>query len=272
MDDETAARLFPPDATFRYGPAEEQRVELFLPEGKGPFPVVAFIYGGCWHSKFGKLAGARSTFAMLAHAGLGVWGIGYRPLDQGGQYPGIYDDIEAASNLLAKNARRYHLDMSRVVLAGHSAGAELAEWAAGQKNIPARSVLAKKSKVRFKALVSINGPGDLAPIAKLADQVCGAGTFAMLTGPVSAARPDPLADTSPVQLLPLGIPIYLISAANDHVVPTPLVEAYAEAARKAGDHVTLTIIPNASHVDPVEPQNKAFETTLDVLVKAVNGR
>src|SRR4051812_3181302 len=37
-----------PDAKVAYGPAPQQFAELRLPQGKGPFPVVAILHGGCW--------------------------------------------------------------------------------------------------------------------------------------------------------------------------------------------------------------------------------
>ena len=37
-----------PNAHLAYGRAPSQYVELFLPRGGGPFPVVLLMHGGCW--------------------------------------------------------------------------------------------------------------------------------------------------------------------------------------------------------------------------------
>src|ERR1700756_3357728 len=36
------------NAKVTYGESQQQFAELRLPEGKGPFPVVVLIHGGCW--------------------------------------------------------------------------------------------------------------------------------------------------------------------------------------------------------------------------------
>jgi len=37
-----------PTATFQYGTAAAQGVDVFLPNGDGPHPVAILIHGGCW--------------------------------------------------------------------------------------------------------------------------------------------------------------------------------------------------------------------------------
>ena len=33
-----------------YGPDPRHRLDLYTPEGQGPFPVLLFVYGGSWDS------------------------------------------------------------------------------------------------------------------------------------------------------------------------------------------------------------------------------
>jgi pimeloyl-ACP methyl ester carboxylesterase len=63
---------------------------------------------------------------------------------------------------------------------------------------------------------------------------------------------------SPVELLPLHIPVHLIHGANDSIVPVRMAEQYAERARMAGDRVQLTVVPDAGHFDIVAPQSGAW--------------
>jgi acetyl esterase/lipase len=44
----------PPDRAFTYGSDANQIGQLFLPQGRGPFPVAVVIHGGCW-KKFADL-------------------------------------------------------------------------------------------------------------------------------------------------------------------------------------------------------------------------
>ncbi len=41
-----------PSARIAYGPARLQYVELFEPEGPGPFPVAVLIHGGCFQNLY----------------------------------------------------------------------------------------------------------------------------------------------------------------------------------------------------------------------------
>lgn len=266
MDRDTALALFKPSAVIPYGSQPSQRVELFLPKGSGPFPVVAFIHGGCYTTKEGGLEEMRPTFSRIARAGVAVWAIGYRRTDEeGGPYPGMYRDVAAAGDLLARNARRYRLDLSRAVVAGHSAGGQFALWYAGRANIRSSSPLFGKPRFHPRAVVAIAGPGVLAPLEALGDKVCGPGVFDRVVGPKGPTR---FSDTSPDNLFPYRIPIRLLVGEKDDVVPPPLVEAFAAAARTHGEDVTMTVIPGASHVDPVLPGGAPFTATLNAILLA----
>lgn len=114
-----------PDETIRYGEAETQFAELWLPEGEAPAPTVVFIHGGCWLNAYG-IGHSRALATALTWAGYAVWNIEYRRVgDPGGGWPGSFEDVQAALSALAglDNAR---LDLTRLVFAGHSAGGHLA--------------------------------------------------------------------------------------------------------------------------------------------------
>jgi acetyl esterase/lipase len=114
-----------PVGTIRYGDAETQFAELWLPEGEAPAPTVVFIHGGCWLNAYG-IDHSRALATALTWAGYAVWNVEYRRVgDPGGGWPGSFEDVQAALATLAalNNAR---LDLSRLVFAGHSAGGHLA--------------------------------------------------------------------------------------------------------------------------------------------------
>jgi len=195
-----------PSAIIPYGDQPAQHVELYLPEGHGPFPVVVFIHGGCYEAiRFGVSHGVdvmAPAFARFTKAGIAVWGIEYRGIDQpGGAYPGMYQDVAAATDLLVREAPRYNLDLSRAVLSGGSAGGQLALWYAGRANIPSSSPLAGKPLFHPRAAVIIAGPGNMAELEPRFAAVCGPGLFDRVVGPPGPAR---FADTSPDRLFPYG--------------------------------------------------------------------
>jgi acetyl esterase/lipase len=126
--------LPPPKADTRisYGDDPVQFVDLRVPKGKGPHPVVIFIHGGYWRAEY-DLTHTGHLCAALAAAGFATWNMEYRRVGQpGGGYPGTMDDVRSGALLLKKTAPEHDLDLSHVVIAGHSAGGQLALWLAAQ--------------------------------------------------------------------------------------------------------------------------------------------
>ena len=132
---ELAATAAPPaDHREPYGTGALQFGELRLPKGRSRAPVVVFIHGGCWRSAY-DLVHVAAAAAALASAGYAVWVPEYRRVgDDGGGWPGTFDDVANAIDHVRVLARKYAtLDTNRVVLVGHSAGGQLALWAASRK-------------------------------------------------------------------------------------------------------------------------------------------
>jgi acetyl esterase/lipase len=133
-----------PQATKRiaYGADPLQYADLWLPEGKGPFPTVLMIHGGCWLSGIAEADIMDYAAGALRDRGIAVWNIDYRGVDRpGGGYPGTFADVAAASDALRDQAARYNLSLDRLVAFGHSAGGHLALWSAARANLPRTSPL-----------------------------------------------------------------------------------------------------------------------------------
>ncbi len=111
---------------MRYGAHERRRLDLFCPEGKGPWPLLVFIHGGYWQ------LGSKDDWAFLApgwiQKGVAVATLGYR-LVPAVTLEDVAGDVRAALDYLAENAEALQLDVSRVVVSGVSAGAHLAAMA-----------------------------------------------------------------------------------------------------------------------------------------------
>jgi len=114
---------------------------MTLPQREGRLPVVVMIHGGCWLGFFGLGLMDGLVKDLQAH-GIAVWNVEYRRLGEvGGGYPGTYLDIGRAVDALRSIAKRNALDLSKVVVIGHSAGGHLALWAAARKRLPKDSPL-----------------------------------------------------------------------------------------------------------------------------------
>ena len=194
-----------PAARIAYGPAPAQVVEVFLPKGRGPHPVVVLIHGGCYLAEFEGLAQTSGIAADLARRGYAVWNVEYRKLGEpGAGYPGTFLDIADAVDRIRVEAARYHLDVARVVALGHSAGGHLALWAAARHKLPASSPLWRADPLRIHAVISLGGIGNLEGQGSVFAGACGPEPIPRIIG--AEMRATPYADTSPAALLPIGAP------------------------------------------------------------------
>lgn len=105
------------------GGKEKLMLDLALPKGKGPFPLVVCIHGGGWRS--GKRQQLTLLTKMLARKGFAAATISYR-LAPKHKFPAQIEDCKAAIRFLRANAKKYHFNPKRVGVVGFSAGAHLA--------------------------------------------------------------------------------------------------------------------------------------------------
>ena len=250
-----------PDATVRYGAEPSQMVELFLPKGPGPHPVVVLLHGGCYRRQFEGLPQTSGIAADLARRGLAVWNVEYRRLGEpGAGYPGTFQDVAAAVDRIRDEAKRHRLDPARVVALGHSAGGHLALWAAARHRLPADSPLRTPDPVRIRSVVSLAGIGDLDGQGDVFSRACGADTFPQMLG-----DPRRLADTSPAGLLPSGARVVMVHGAYDHVMPPFTGLEYVRKVRAAGDAAEVVTLPDAGHFDVVIPTTAAWREVAGIV-------
>jgi acetyl esterase/lipase len=260
-----------PAAVLQYGPASSQAVDVFLPSGKGPHPVAIFIHGGCWRDL--PAAGReqlRPIAAEVAKQGIAVWSIGYRRADEnGGGYPGTFQDVATAMDQLRSRAALYNLDVSRTVVVGHSAGGHLALWASVRDRLPADSPLRGTDAFVPGAVISLAGVADLKAFGRFVPLLCGPGIIERLAP--ERASTDPYADISPAQLPAPPGRVVMISGILDRLVPPYVADDYARLMRRTHSKaVTLIDIPGAGHFDLVTPGTPAWKEVSSRIVEALS--
>jgi arylformamidase len=123
-------------ADLRFGPGKLHRLDLYRPEGPGPFPLHAFLHGGYWRAQ------DKDSFAFIAppllQRGVMVAVLNYDLC------PAVTLDGTVASALdgiawLATQVAPHGGNPARITLSGHSAGAHLAA-AALATDWPARGI------------------------------------------------------------------------------------------------------------------------------------
>jgi acetyl esterase/lipase len=257
-----------PSAHIAYGAAPSQYAELFLPKGEGPFPVALLVHGGCWTVEFGGIRQMRNMAGALAASGIAVWNVEYRRVEEGGDYPGMYLDMEAAIARLAAEAPHYRLDTRRIVAIGHSAGGQLVQWIAGRDRLPVTSPLYQRDFLPIRQIVSLGGLADLRHEKDLIKSSCDRDVVE-LTGEPGPERADVYADTNAAELMPNGSTTVLINGQLDRVSPPRTASAYAERARQAGDRAETLVLPDASHYDEVAATSPSWKLVLPVIQKAL---
>lgn len=241
-----------------YGPEPMQAGDLHVPLLGVGHPVVVLVHGGYWVDGFDRSV-MRPLAEELVQLGYAVWNIDYRRVgDPGGGWPGTLQDVGTAVDHLARLEVANGLDLTQVVLIGHSAGSQLAFWAASRT--PTGDPASSPPLVRPAALASLSGVLDLVGAATLPD-LGRLGDLRRATvdfvGGTPDEVPDRYAEGSPLERLPMGVPQLLLHGTDDEIVPVQLTETYRDAAVASGDQVVATLVEGVDHFDTASA-NKAW--------------
>ena len=255
-----AVRELDPGAAERltYGSHDDQFIECWRPGSiNAPAPVVVLIHGGCWSEEY-DISHIRPMATALANEGYAVWAPEYRRLGQaGGGWPGTFEDIGQAVDLLAK-LDDPDMDSRRVVIAGHSAGGHLALWASGRSRLRPGQALYTPDPFVPKSVIG------LAAITDLQKHMCennGCASEALqLMGGNAAERPERYEQASPARL-GSDVPVFLLHGDSDAIVSADQATAMRGAE--------TVILEGAGHFDMIHPGAAAFAALLTVLKRVM---
>ena len=241
-----------------YGDDPSQLGELFLPSGAGPFPVAVVVHGGYWRAQHDRSLMDAICIDLAAH-GVAAWTLEYRRVGAGGGWPETFADVAAGVDALAEMDAP--LDLSRVVAVGHSAGGQLALWAAARQTLP-EDAPGAEPRVTIHAVVSQAGVLDLTLAAGLMPS--STPTRALLGDPTEHFERYVLA--SPRERLPLGIPQLVLHGERDDTVSMRIAMSYATAARNAGEACELRVLSHTGHFEHIDAGSEAWHVARDWLV------
>jgi acetyl esterase/lipase len=250
-----------------YGAGPDQVADVYLPAaahreaGAGPpaAPLALCLHGGFWRAEYDRRHAAPLAEALAA-AGFVACIPEYRRTGQpGGGWPGTFDDVAAAADLLPGLIARetgWRPD-GGTVLAGHSAGGQLALWAASRHHLPGGS--AWRSAPVLRGVVALAAVSDLAQCFQLRlDQ----DAAAALLGGGPAQFPERYRRTDPAGLVPSAAPCWLIHGIADDRVPVAMSARYAVTARDAGATVHLLLLADTGHFELIDPLSGAWPRVL----------
>jgi acetyl esterase/lipase len=230
-----------PDLQLWYGSDRNQFVDVRLPQGNGPHPVLFFIHGGYWRAKY-DLTYAGHLCHALRQAGIATWNVEYRRVGQpGGGWPGTFEDIRAAFRFLSHpQEARARLDLKRISVAGHSAGGQLAVCLAAHENVT--------------RAVSLAGVLDLGRAWEL--HLSNDATAEFLGGSPQQVS-EHYREASPAEQKIKAVQ-RLVHGTADADVPYEISKTYAERKQKSGEQVELLTLPNIGHFEIVDPQSSVW--------------
>lgn len=224
-----------------------QIVDIYVPAGKGPHPLVLYIHGGGWiggHTRHsGALADFPKVLASLAAEGFTVASLEYR-LSAEAKFPAQLQDAKAALRFLGANAAKYGIDPKRVGIWGGSAGGHLTALTALTCKDTSLDPAAA-GDLCASAAVTWYGVFDFAAMNATPNGNSAGSQLLGCDGPCPA---DKLALVSPVTYIDAKDPPFLlIHGTEDKTVPVEQSRLAEAAFRKTGVPVQSIYIPGVDH-------------------------
>lgn len=252
------------DVTYQVQPGfRPQIVDIYVPQGKGPHPLVLYIHGGGWMGGHTRQSGAFENFpamlAAFAAEGFTVASVEYR-LSGEAAFPAQTRDVNAALRFLRANASKYAIDAERIGVFGGSAGGHLAAMAGLACHETTLDPAAGTDRC-VQAVASWYGIFDFATMPRREE--AGSAEQRLFGCKDDVCPPDAARIASPLTYLdPKDPPFLLIHGIDDKVVPVAQSRE-AEAAMKAvGVPVTAIYMPASDHSFMGKTADDTRETSL----------
>lgn len=242
-----------PDLRVAYGGDPNQFLEVRLPRGKRPYPVLLNIHGGYWRAKY-DLAHAGHLCEALRAAGVATFNAEYRRIgNDGGGWPGTFADIRSAYRFIRQEASRFHLDVKRLAVMGHSAGGQLALCLAAHES-------------SLRQAISLAGVVDL---RKAFARHLSNDAVAEFLGGKPSEVPEHYREADPMELKIAHARQWLLHGSEDDTVPPEFSRDYAEQKKKSGEHVQLIEIARSGHFELINPASEVFKQVNAAVLSAL---
>ncbi|MGX6600556.1 alpha/beta hydrolase fold domain-containing protein [Micromonosporaceae bacterium Da 78-11] len=210
-------------------------LDLHVPPGDGPFPVLLWIHGGGWVTGSRVWTVDQHFHERMVARGYAVADVDYR-LALEATYPAQQADITAAVHWLRHHAAALRIDPHRFAALGESAGGQLAAIAG----------LTGTGDAAIQAVIVWYGPTDLSerpdqqdpftsPALLLGGPLAERAAFARLASPRHNIHPD-------------APPFLLVHGTADEIVPFTEAVEFAEALRTEGVRCDVLPVEGAGHV------------------------
>jgi acetyl esterase/lipase len=215
------------------------------PAAGSEVPLVVLVPGGGWvtHDRSGFAPLART----LADDGLFVVSTEYRAGQDGVNFPVPVQDVLCSTAFAAAQVREAGYRLGPVVLVGHSAGGHLSALAAVSDGALARPCA--------EPIPAISG---VAGLAGVYDTTSFAYVMASFFGTPQSQDPALWASGDPMLYAEAGtappdLRVLLVHGDADELVPVSQSRSFATVLERAGIEVTLSVLPQESHMSVIRP-------------------
>lgn len=236
-----------PDAVVRYAGHADGVIDLHLPGGKGPHPLVVTLHGGFWKQEYDRRHQRPLARALVADGAV-VAAPEYRRVGGSGGWPATPDDVLAAFRALPGLVDGLGITTAGVTVTGHSAGGHLALWLATQ--VPG-----------IDHVVALAPVADLDAAAR--DRLGGGATQALLGGEPDDV-PERYAAADPLRLLGCVDPstrITVLHGTSDDIVPV------GQARALAGNHARVEVRElDCGHFEVIDPSSSVWPAVREALL------
>ncbi|MCF8611414.1 alpha/beta fold hydrolase [Gordonia sp. HY285] len=246
-----------------YGDAPSTFGHLYLPgeaaRGAESAPLVVLVHGGYWSTEY-SLVVYTGIARALAERGAVVWNVEYRRVGEpGGGWPttgrDVVDAISALDGPVTDQlaTTQITVDRKRASILGHSAGGQLAVYAAARLGAATErfafgTVIAQSPVLDFTETGAFDRPSVVA-----------------LMGAPFAQIPDRYREASPSEQEPFSSTVAVVHTVDDQSVPIGMSRRYVAEAERRGQSAVLYEVPGEGHDAFVDPRSAASRQTLRVL-------
>ena len=229
-----------------------QRLDVMYPNGAGPngnvtLPGVIMFHGGGWtdNRPAALKASMSSFFSRFLKHGFLVCNVEYRLADgtaDGATAPAADEDALAAAKWFWTYMDYYHVDRSKYVVTGASAGGQLALMVGMATDVPD---LGPTNPGDFSIAAIVNGYGPSNVTDLLARKISWAEQWLPASTPNRAAL---AIEVSPITYVRKDVPpLITVQGMDDTTVPTAESQALYDALVAAGADTALHFVAGAGH-------------------------
>ena len=236
-------------------------LDVRLPKGDGPFPLIVFVHGGAWATNgptiTNKIYRKMDMFNRFTAAGFAVARISYR-LTNEAQFPAQLHDCKSAIRFLRKNAELLHIDPKRIAAFGDSAGGHLVAMLGLTGNNPELEgkIGTTEGSSAVSCVINWFGPTDLITMGEdkralgnaWGDSDLADSPESLLLGGAPPLNLEKAKAASPITYVHKQAPPMLMQYGDaDRLVPLAQGEVLFNALKAVGVDVTFQIIKGADH-------------------------